>query len=61
MTPKEKLNDLRNFLISKEEIYHNESLLDTASPCGSHYDRGRADSMIEARAKLEELFDIFDI
>lgn len=57
---KEKLNELRDYLISETERYQELACQPNASSCGSHFDRGRADGFIIARAKLEELFDLWD-
>lgn len=55
-----RLNELRNFLISETERFQERAKSPNASPCGSHFDRGIADGFIKSRAKLEELFDLWD-
>lgn len=56
----ERLNEFRNFLISETERFQERAKSPNASPCGSHFDRGHADGFIMSRAKLEELFDLWD-
>lgn len=55
---KEKLNELRNWLISETERYQERAKSPNASPCGSHYDRGTANGYIQSRGKLEQLFGL---
>lgn len=57
---KQKLLDFRQWLITMEEKWHNESEDPTNSPCGTHHDRGNADGFIRARTKFETLFDFLN-
>lgn len=56
----EKIMKFREWLIEFTGLYHAKTELPNASDNGKHYDRGRADALIQARAKLEELFDYWD-
>lgn len=56
---KEKLNELRDWLISETEWYQNRAKCSSgSSPYGSHYFRGTANGYIQSRGKLEQLFGL---
>ena len=42
------------------EKWQNESKNPTNSPCGTHYDRGKAGGFISARGEFETLFDFLN-
>lgn len=57
---KQKLLDFRQWLITMTEKCHNKSKEPTNSLCGTHYESGRADGFIQARAEFETLFRFLD-
>lgn len=57
---KQKLLDFRQWLITMTEKWQNESKNPTNSPCGTHYDCGKADGFISARGEFETLFDFLN-
>lgn len=57
---KEKLLGFRQWLIAKEEEWHEKSKDVSNSRCCEHYCRGNADGLIRARAEYETLFDFLD-
>lgn len=57
---KEKLFQYREWLLVGTEEFIERSKMSNVSTQGSHYDRGNANGLILARAKLEELFDYWN-
>ena len=57
---KEKLLKFRKWLVDRTERYQELACQPNASNCGRHYDRGNASGFIQARAKLEDLFNLWD-
>lgn len=54
---KNKLIELRNYFMERTDYFSERARIITASPQGSHMDKGVANGYIGARSKLEELFD----
>lgn len=56
-----KLIELRNYFMERTDYFSARSNIHTASPQGSHMDKGVANGYIGARSKLEELFDYLNL
>lgn len=58
---KNKLIELRNYFMQRTDYFSERARINTASPQGSHMDKGVANGYIGARSKLEELFDYLNL